>query len=394
MLGAILSELAPELATRGFPTNRNGCFRRPTPHGWQEVVVAAPATGAVTHVSVDLLIRFDAIQRILNTTGPLSRPDPTTCTLAISLSPLQWAGTLRWELRADSEVGPAVREIIETYDQIGAAYFQRYSDVASVAHLLSEETDEAIALGGTPGNRLATAVVSAFLVGGGRLAFRRSVQKRGVAAGFGVDDVARFDEFCEDFFASLLPAPEGAEPPKLPPEGKWSDLTRKIKKTDPTPRFLDGGVEFFVNGAWEQMYALPREVVTSREASAAALRAVSAAAGVPRSAPPDLSKDVRRRLPGSGGEGVAWATYREVERTRWGTTPDRKAAGADRAPALFASGREHTTGWAYVETRAAAEAQAGAALSIVSWGMASLADSTGADLVRIVVWPTGETRLA
>ncbi len=353
MLRDLLAVLSPELAKRGLPTNRGGSFRRARPDGWQTVVVEAETVDSVTRVFVHLLIRFDAIERFMGTTGPLARESPSSSTLSLSLASLRSDDALWWELSAAGEVESVAREILELYDEVGPALFTRYSSVQAVADLLAEETDEAVALAGTAPNRLAIAVVSAFLVGGGRLAFRRSLQKRAVATTLGPEYVARFDEFCEHFFAGLLPAPPGAEPAVLPPEGKWSDLTRKRKKADAIPGFLDGAVEFFIDGAWQQMFPLPGEIAASNHASAAVLRAVSAAGGAARPAPSDLSRDVRRRLPKGSEDSLAWATHREIERTRWGTTP---ASVPGQSAPLYAGGREHTTGWVYVETRAAAEA--------------------------------------
>lgn len=137
----LLAELGGLLAPYGFKfVAATRSYQRETETGWQSIHLSLVQHPDDFDVVVDADIRFDAVEReIQGDTDKRGRAATIGCEYG------NWIGTgqHRWAIASAADVPSAARDIVRACKTVLFPFFERFSDLATVADALRKEDKQA-----------------------------------------------------------------------------------------------------------------------------------------------------------------------------------------------------------------------------------------------------------
>jgi hypothetical protein len=162
----LLKQLAERVGEHGFDTRARGqSFHKRTPFGKVSLHLAFIEHAADFDVTVDVAIRFDALEDIINEGNNLLTASEKRRTFSIGaeLGNISEWKQKRWTVRSPADIEDVSRSIMDAFVDIGLAYIEKYSNMETVLDVLSGDDKPAWLLSPLHDLRAKQAICLAFL---------------------------------------------------------------------------------------------------------------------------------------------------------------------------------------------------------------------------------------
>jgi hypothetical protein len=201
----LLQELGERLHAQGFPSRASGhSFRKKTAFGNVAVHLNIAQYELEFHAAVDVSVRFDAVEELVNPCGPppqLSAAESRkTVTFGCELGTLRDGRRREWRVVVGrSDVAKIAGEMAQLVVEVGLPYFSRYSSLEEVyAVFSSDDVDSGIHVA-PPLWRSERAVALSFVIGGVAEASKMIEVKRSYLRAQDPRHAQRFERFVACF---------------------------------------------------------------------------------------------------------------------------------------------------------------------------------------------------
>jgi hypothetical protein len=201
----LLHELGRRLHTEGFPARPSGhSFRKKTTFGNVAVHLNIAEYELEFHAAVDVSVRLDAVEELVNRCGPPPQPTAAesrkTATFGCELGTLREGRRREWRVVVGrTDVAKIASEMAQLVFEMGLPYFGRYSSLEAVYAVFSSDDVDAGIHVAPPLWRGERAVALGFILGGVGEARRMIEMKRNYLQGQDPRHAQLFERFVACF---------------------------------------------------------------------------------------------------------------------------------------------------------------------------------------------------
>lgn len=162
---ALFHNIASKLVPHGFSEADTQTVTKPFSLGRQAIHLAFIGGSTEFDVTVDVAVRFDATEEILNKRNIhlSAREKKETFTLGAELGRIEGGGQLRWEVSDYNGIEPVAQAMYQKILAVALPYLERFSDPAQALAALSGDTRESWLHSPIHALRARRALVLAFL---------------------------------------------------------------------------------------------------------------------------------------------------------------------------------------------------------------------------------------
>jgi hypothetical protein len=135
----LLKELGTHLAAYGCGKRRGQDFYKVFDWGkWVAHVAFVDHTDDFD-VTLDVAIRFDALEELVQQSNELlsDREKRQTCSMGVEIGNLLGIGRLRWTVTTEADVPVVARQISTRFEESGLPYLKQYSDMRQALEVLA-----------------------------------------------------------------------------------------------------------------------------------------------------------------------------------------------------------------------------------------------------------------
>jgi hypothetical protein len=164
----VLSGFGEKLEQRGFARKKRDpqTFYRAIAGGWHAVHLAFVDHRVDFDIAVDIAIRFDRVEELVNERNQLlsKAEQQRTATMGCELGNLTYGRGMRWTVATEADVQTVVRSIEEMVTTVALSYFDRFNSFEAALEVLSRDDREASMHSPIDVARAKRAVALAFLL--------------------------------------------------------------------------------------------------------------------------------------------------------------------------------------------------------------------------------------
>jgi hypothetical protein len=162
----VLSKLGERVAPLGFRKRPDQSFEKRFDWGRTALHLCFMKHDDDFDVVADVAVRFDALEELINrnNTGLSEKRRKETFSIGVELGNLSQRRPIRWTVGDESDVEPAVDQILDRFLNIGIPYIEEFSDLRRVLEVLANDGPDSWLYSPFDGRRAKQAVAVAWLL--------------------------------------------------------------------------------------------------------------------------------------------------------------------------------------------------------------------------------------